>query len=300
MPRRPRSLLLKWHPPKRRRPKQHPLKRLPRRRHQLKWPPPKCRQQSLAHRLKRPLPRLLRLKSHQLKLRRPRLHLSKQRLRSRRSSSHTGRDDRLLHRRGNHRTGNLRHGFGATHLAATGNGKAEPAKREDCQTADHAGRDGEVIDRPRGRFGGHDRLARSLRSREEFRIGRSNRLFGGREDARFDYANVPTVVFSHPPLGTVGLTEERARAAHGDAVKVYTSRFRPMLSALVDSPQRSLFKLVCVGAEERVVGIHLLGEGADEILQGFAVALKLGVTKRQLDDTVAIHPTSAEEVVLMR
>ena len=127
-----------------------------------------------------------------------------------------------------------------------------------------------------------------------------DRLFGGREDARLDYADVPTVVFSHPPLGTVGLTEERARAGHGDAVKCYTARFRPMLTALVDSPQRSFFKLVCVGEEERVVGIHLLGESADEILQGFAVALKLGVTKAQLDDTVAIHPTSAEEVVLMR
>jgi glutathione reductase (NADPH) len=127
-----------------------------------------------------------------------------------------------------------------------------------------------------------------------------DRLFGGRSDAKLDYRNVPTVVFSHPPLGTVGLSEERARELHGDAVKVYISRFRPMLTALVDSPQRSLFKLVCVGEEERVVGIHLLGEAADEILQGFAVALKLGVTKRQLDDTVAIHPTSAEEVVLMR
>ena len=127
-----------------------------------------------------------------------------------------------------------------------------------------------------------------------------DRLFGGRTGAKLDYDNVPSVVFSHPPLGTVGLSEERARAQYGDAVKTYTSRFRPMLTALVDSPQRSLFKLVCVGEEERVVGIHLLGEAADEILQGFAVALKLGVTKRQLDDTVAIHPTSAEEVVLMR
>ena len=73
-----------------------------------------------------------------------------------------------------------------------------------------------------------------------------------------------------------------------------------MLHALADSSQRSLFKLVCVGEDERVVGIHLLGEGADEILQGFAVALKKGITKRDLDDTMAIHPTSAEEVVLMR
>jgi glutathione reductase (NADPH) len=83
-------------------------------------------------------------------------------------------------------------------------------------------------------------------------------------------------------------------------VKTYSARFRPMLHALADSPQRSLFKLVCVGEEERVVGIHLLGEGADEMLQGFAVALKKGIVKRDLDDTMAIHPTSAEEVVLMR
>ncbi|MEE7548057.1 glutathione-disulfide reductase, partial [Xanthomonas sp. Kuri4-1] len=127
-----------------------------------------------------------------------------------------------------------------------------------------------------------------------------DRLFGGQPDARLDYDNVPSVVFSHPPLGQVGLSEEAARAQHGDAVRVYRSNFRPMLHALADSPQRSLFKLVCVGEEQRVVGVHLLGESADEMLQGFAVAVKLGVTKRQLEDTVALHPTSAEEVVLMR
>jgi glutathione reductase (NADPH) len=127
-----------------------------------------------------------------------------------------------------------------------------------------------------------------------------DRLYGGQADARLDYDNVPSVVFSHPPLGAVGLAEEEARARYGDQVRVYTSNFRPMLHALADSPQRSLFKLVCVGEEERVVGVHLLGEGADEMLQGFAVALKMGATKRQFDDTVAIHPTSSEEVVLMR
>ena len=127
-----------------------------------------------------------------------------------------------------------------------------------------------------------------------------DRLFGGQQEARLDYENIATVVFSHPPLGMVGLCEAEARARHGDAVKVYSTRFRPMLHALADSPQRSLFKLVCVGEEERVVGIHLLGEGVDEMLQGFAVALKKGITKRDLDDTMAIHPTSAEEVVLMR
>ena len=127
-----------------------------------------------------------------------------------------------------------------------------------------------------------------------------DRLFGGDAQAKLDYDSIATVVFSHPPLGMVGLSEEQARELHGDAVKTYTARFRPMLHALADSSQRSLFKLVCVGEDERVVGIHLLGEGADEILQGFAVALKKGITKRDLDDTMAIHPTSAEEVVLMR
>jgi glutathione reductase (NADPH) len=127
-----------------------------------------------------------------------------------------------------------------------------------------------------------------------------DRLFAGQADARLDYAQVATVVFSHPPIGKVGLTETEARLQFGDAVRVYRTRFRPMLHALADSPQRSVFKLVCAGDDERVVGIHLLGEGADEILQGFAVALKKGLCKRDLDDTVAIHPTSAEELVLMR
>lgn len=127
-----------------------------------------------------------------------------------------------------------------------------------------------------------------------------DRVFGGVADARLDYDNIPTVLFSHPPLGTVGLTAERAREVHGDDVHEYRADFRDMLHALADMPQRSLFKLVCTGPERRVVGIHLLGEAADEILQGFAVALKKGITLDDLRDTVAIHPTSAEEVVLMR
>ncbi len=126
-----------------------------------------------------------------------------------------------------------------------------------------------------------------------------DRLFGGEPEAKLDYDNIASVVFSHPPLGQVGLGEDEARRQH-DRVSVYRANFRPMLQALADVPQRSLFKLVCAGEDEKVVGIHLLGEGADEILQGFAVALKLGVNKRQLEETVAIHPTSAEEVVLMR
>ena len=128
-----------------------------------------------------------------------------------------------------------------------------------------------------------------------------DRLYGGKPDSRLEFRDIATVVFSHPPIGKVGMTEQEARARFGDAaVRVYRARFRPMLHALADSPQRSLFKLVCAGDEERVVGLHLLGEGADEILQGFAVAIRRGITRRDLEDTVAIHPTSAEEVVLMR
>ncbi|MEO6689583.1 MAG: glutathione-disulfide reductase [Dokdonella sp.] len=127
----------------------------------------------------------------------------------------------------------------------------------------------------------------------------ADRVFGGKPDAKLDYANIATVVFSHPPLATVGLSEEDARKLHGDAVGVYRSSFRPMLLALAQREEKTLMKLVCVGPEERIVGIHLFGTATDEIVQGFAVALKMGATKADLDATVAIHPTSAEELVLM-
>ncbi len=126
-----------------------------------------------------------------------------------------------------------------------------------------------------------------------------DRVYGGKVDAKLDYDTIATVIFAHPPLARVGLTEAEARARFGDSVSVYRSNFRPMLHALANSPQRSLFKLVCAGEDERVVGLHLVGEGSDEIMQGFAVAIKRGITKQDLDDTVAIHPTAAEEVVLM-
>jgi glutathione reductase (NADPH) len=106
-------------------------------------------------------------------------------------------------------------------------------------------------------------------------------------------------VFSHPPLGQVGISEARARMDYGDEVRVYRARFTPMLSALSEHPQQALMKLVCAGADERVVGVQLFGPGSDEMLQGFAVAVKMGVRKADLDATVAIHPTSAEELVLM-
>ncbi|HEX4025528.1 MAG TPA: glutathione-disulfide reductase [Steroidobacteraceae bacterium] len=128
----------------------------------------------------------------------------------------------------------------------------------------------------------------------------SDRLFGGQSERRLDYENIPSVVFSHPPVGTVGLSEQDARARYGDAVQVFTSGFVPMYHALTTRKPRAQMKLVTVGAEQRIVGIHVLGDGADEMLQGFAVALRMGATKRDLDDTVAIHPTSAEELVTMR
>lgn len=128
----------------------------------------------------------------------------------------------------------------------------------------------------------------------------ADRVFGGMAGRCLDYNDIPTVIFSHPPIGTVGLPEAEARALHGDAVKVYTSGFVPMYHALMPRKPRAEMKLVCVGAEERIVGCHVIGAGADEMLQGFAVAVKMGATKRDFDDTVAIHPTSAEEFVTMR
>jgi len=128
----------------------------------------------------------------------------------------------------------------------------------------------------------------------------SDRLFGGMADRHLDYSDIPTVVFSHPPIGTVGLSEAAARERHGDAVKVYRSGFVPMYHALTTRKPRAEMKLVTVGPEQKIVGCHVIGAGADEMLQGFAVAVKMGATKRDFDDTVAIHPTSAEEFVTMR
>lgn len=129
----------------------------------------------------------------------------------------------------------------------------------------------------------------------------SERLFNNKPDEHLDYSNVPTVVFSHPPIGTVGLTEPQAREQYGDdQVKVYTSSFTAMYTAVTSHRQPCRMKLVCVGANEKIVGIHGIGFGMDEMLQGFAVALKMGATKKDFDNTVAIHPTAAEEFVTMR
>jgi len=128
----------------------------------------------------------------------------------------------------------------------------------------------------------------------------SDRLFNHQSERRLEYENIPTVVFSHPPIGTVGLTEGEARKIHGEAVKIYQTRFTPMYYAVTGKQERTAMKLITVGAQEKIVGCHIIGHGADEMLQGFAVAIKMGATKKDFDNTVAIHPTSAEELVTMR
>lgn len=128
----------------------------------------------------------------------------------------------------------------------------------------------------------------------------ADRLYGGMKDRHLDYRCIPTVIFSHPPIGTVGMSEEDARGEYGDDICIYESRFTPMYYALGEVKKRSMMKLITAGREERIVGCHLFGDGADEMLQGFAVAIRMGATKKDFDDTVAIHPTSAEELVTMR
>ena len=128
----------------------------------------------------------------------------------------------------------------------------------------------------------------------------SDRLFGGQAGRKLDYENIPSVVFSHPPVGSVGLSEDDARARYGDTVRVFTSTFMPMYHVLTTRKPREHMKMITAGPTQKIVGIHVIGEGADEMLQGFAVALRMGATKADFDDTVAIHPTSAEEMVTMR
>lgn len=128
----------------------------------------------------------------------------------------------------------------------------------------------------------------------------AERLFGNKPGSHLDYENIPTVVFSHPVVGSVGLSEDEAYDLHGDAVKVYHSRFTPLYHAITARKVRSTMKLITVGAEEKIIGCHIVGMGADEMLQGFAVAIRMGATKADFDTTVAIHPTSAEELVTMK
>ena len=126
------------------------------------------------------------------------------------------------------------------------------------------------------------------------------RLFNNEENSRVDYENIPSVVFSHPPVATVGMTQARAEELYAGKVTVYRSEFTPMRYALAAHGSRTAMKLVCAGADEKVVGIHIIGDNADEMLQGFAVAVKMGAKKADFDNTIAIHPSSAEELVTMK
>ena len=127
------------------------------------------------------------------------------------------------------------------------------------------------------------------------------RLFNHQPEAHLDYDNIPTVMFTHPPIGVIGLDEAAARAQYGaEQVKTYRAGFSPMARAFAAHPAKTLMKLVCVGADEKIVGIQMIGDGVDEMLQGFAVAVKMGARKADFDNTVAIHPTSSEELVTLR
>ncbi|PKK18593.1 glutathione reductase, partial [Columba livia] len=155
----------------------------------------------------------------------------------------------------------------------------------------------------RGIYAIGDVCGRALLTPVAIAAGRklAHRLFEAKAESRLDYHNIPTVVFSHPPIGTVGLTEDEAVAAHGrENVKIYSTSFTPLYHAVTQRKVKCVMKLVCVGKEEKVVGLHMQGLGCDEMLQGFAVAIKMGATKADFDNTVAIHPTSAEELVTLR
>ncbi|KXT76385.1 glutathione-disulfide reductase [Streptococcus sp. DD12] len=129
----------------------------------------------------------------------------------------------------------------------------------------------------------------------------SERLFNNQPKAKMDYDMIPTVIFSHPPMASVGLSEAAAVAKFGsDEIKTYRSSFVSMYTAVTDHRQPNKMKLVVRGEDEVIVGIHAIGQGVDEMLQGFAVAMKMGATKADFDSTVAIHPTGSEEFVTMR
>lgn len=126
-----------------------------------------------------------------------------------------------------------------------------------------------------------------------------DRLYGGKPDRKMSYEHIATVMFTHPPIGTIGMSEEKARETYGDAVKVYQTDFVPLYHQMTRHKVKTHMKLIVTGADEKIVGCHIIGLGADEMLQGFAVAIRMGATKADFDDTIAIHPVSAEELVTM-
>ncbi|MCA0404495.1 MAG: glutathione-disulfide reductase [Proteobacteria bacterium] len=128
----------------------------------------------------------------------------------------------------------------------------------------------------------------------------ADRLFGGHKEAKLDYDNIASVVFSHPPIGTVGLSEAEALKKYGqNQIKIYKTQFTPMQMALSDKKIETAMKIITLGKDEKIIGLHIIGNAADEMLQGFAVAVKMGACKSDFDNTIAIHPTSSEELVTM-
>ncbi|MNG10110.1 Glutathione amide reductase [compost metagenome] len=125
------------------------------------------------------------------------------------------------------------------------------------------------------------------------------RLFKPEQYRPVDYQNIPTAVFSQPPIGTVGLTEEQA-LEQGYKVQIFESRFRPMKLTLTEVQEKTLMKLVVDADTDRVLGCHMVGPDAGEIIQGLGIALKAGATKQQFDETIGVHPTAAEEFVTLR
>ena len=128
----------------------------------------------------------------------------------------------------------------------------------------------------------------------------SRRLFNGETNLKPKLNYIPTVIFSHPAIGTVGLSEKEAIAAFGkDDIKIYKSKFTALYSAISGFRVPTVMKLVVQGENEKVIGCHMIGLNVDEMLQGFAVAINMGATKQDFDDTIAIHPTSSEELVTL-
>ncbi|SMY29272.1 unnamed protein product [Zymoseptoria tritici ST99CH_1A5] len=131
----------------------------------------------------------------------------------------------------------------------------------------------------------------------------ADRVFGGKKDARLEYENIPSIVFAHPEVGSIGMTEREAREKFGDEnIKVYNTSFTAMYYSMMEQEDKgpTSYKLVCQGKDEKVVGLHILGLGSGEMLQGFGVAIRMGATKADFDRCVAIHPTSAEELVTLK
>lgn len=127
-----------------------------------------------------------------------------------------------------------------------------------------------------------------------------DRLYGGQADRKMSYDHIATVMFTHPPIGTIGLSEAFAREQHGDEINVYQTSFVPLYHQMTGNKVKTTMKLIVLGEQEKVIGCHIIGLGADEMLQGFAVAMRMGATKKDFDDTIAIHPVSAEELVTMK